>query len=43
VDGFEGSSSKADPDNPARTVGGWKNSGLPWSYRLDRSKMYFRN
>jgi rhodanese-related sulfurtransferase len=43
VDGFEGGSSKADPGNPVRNVEGWKNSGLPWSYRLDREKIWFRD
>lgn len=38
IDGFEGSSQQ-DPDNPARNFEGWKNSGLPWSYKLDRAKM----
>ena len=37
VDGFEGDMS---PDG-RRTVNGWKNAGLPWSYRLDKAKMYF--
>lgn len=37
VDGFEGDMS---PDG-RRTVNGWKNAGLPWSYRLDKTKMYF--
>jgi rhodanese-related sulfurtransferase len=37
VDGFEGDTS---PDG-RRTVNGWKNAGLPWSYRLDKARMYF--
>jgi rhodanese-related sulfurtransferase len=37
VDGFEGDMS---PDG-RRTVNGWKNAGLPWTYKLDKSKMYF--
>jgi rhodanese-related sulfurtransferase len=37
VDGFEGDKSKEG----RRTVNGWKNAGLPWSYDLDRAKMYF--
>jgi rhodanese-related sulfurtransferase len=36
VEGFEGDLS---PDG-RRTVNGWKNAGLPWSYKLDKSKMY---
>ena len=37
VDGFEGDMSK----DARRTVNGWKNAGLPWSYKLDKAKMYF--
>ncbi|SEA09928.1 sulfurtransferase [Rubrimonas cliftonensis] len=43
VDGFEGATSKASPDNPVRNVDGWKNSGLPWGYALDREKMFVRS
>jgi rhodanese-related sulfurtransferase len=35
VDGFEGDVSPAG----RRDVNGWKNSGLPWSYRLEASKL----
>lgn len=37
VDGFEGDMSK----DGRRSVNGWKNAGLPWSYKLDRARMYF--
>ena len=37
IDGLEGDLS---PEG-RRTVNGWKNAGLPWSYRLDKTKMYF--
>lgn len=37
VDGFEGDMSA----DGRRTVNGWKNVGLPWSYRLDKARMYF--
>jgi rhodanese-related sulfurtransferase len=40
VDGFEGDLATDGPNTGRRTVNGWKNSSLPWSYRLDRSKMY---
>lgn len=37
VDGFEG-----DLDREGRrNINGWKNAGLPWSYKLDRERMYF--
>ena len=39
--GFEGHKAKDGPDKGKRVVGGWKNAGLPWSYRLDAEKMYF--
>lgn len=39
IDGFEGDLGK----DARRTVNGWKNAGLPWSYKLDKSKMYFAN
>jgi rhodanese-related sulfurtransferase len=37
VYGFEGELS----DKGRRNLNGWKNSGLPWSYELDKKKMYF--
>jgi rhodanese-related sulfurtransferase len=37
IDGFEGDLSDAG----RRDVNGWRNSGLPWTYKLDKSKMYF--
>jgi rhodanese-related sulfurtransferase len=37
VDGFEGDLSAEG----RRTVNGWKNAGLPWSYRLEREKAMF--
>jgi rhodanese-related sulfurtransferase len=40
VDGFEGDLTKDGPKAGQRAVNGWKNAGLPWSYSLDRSKMY---
>ena len=35
IEGFEGDMS---PDG-RRTVNGWKNAGLPWTYKLDKSKV----
>jgi rhodanese-related sulfurtransferase len=40
VDGFEGDMATDGPNAGRRAVNGWKNSGLPWSYRLNRAKMY---
>ena len=37
LNGFEGELSAKG----RRSVNGWKNDGLPWSYELDRKKMYF--
>ncbi len=40
VEGFEGDVAKNGPNTGKRTVNGWKNAGLPWSYSLDKNKMY---
>lgn len=39
IDGFEGDMQKDGPNAGRRAVNGWKNSGLPWSYQLDKNKM----
>ncbi len=36
IDGFEGDLAK----DGRRTVNGWKNAGLPWSYKLDKAQAY---
>ena len=41
VDGFEGDKAKDGPNKGKRVVNGWKNSGLPWTYEMDKKKMYF--
>jgi rhodanese-related sulfurtransferase len=38
VDGFEGDMGK----DGRRSVNGWKNAGLRWSYKLDKARMYFQ-
>ncbi len=40
IDGFEGDSVKSGNHKGKRTVNGWKNSNLPWSFSLDKNKMY---
>ncbi|MCU7836386.1 MAG: hypothetical protein KZQ83_14195 [gamma proteobacterium symbiont of Taylorina sp.] len=40
VDGFEGDKLKEGTRKGERIVNGWKNSGLPWSYKLKREAMY---
>ncbi len=40
VDGFEGDTAKDGAHKGERVVNGWKNAGLPWSYQLDKAKMY---
>lgn len=40
VDGFEGDTVKSGERKNWRTVNGWKNAGLPWSYALNQDKMY---
>jgi rhodanese-related sulfurtransferase len=37
LNGYEGELS----EKGRRDLNGWKNAGLPWSYDLDRKKMYF--
>ena len=40
VDGFEGDKATTGKYKGQRVVNGWKNSGLPWSYKLVKTKMY---
>ncbi len=40
VDGFEGDVAKDGPRAGQRVVNGWKNAGLPWTYKLDKDKLY---
>jgi rhodanese-related sulfurtransferase len=40
VDGFEGDKVKDGKDKGKRMKNGWKNSGLPWTYSLDKDYMY---
>ena len=41
VDGYEGDKVKKGKNKGHRAVNGWKNSGLPWTYSLDKDYMYF--
>lgn len=41
IDGFEGDTVKTGYLKGKRTINGWKNSNLPWSFKLDKNKMYF--
>ena len=40
VDGYEGDTIKEGPNKGQRLKNGWKNAGLPWSYKLSEEKMY---
>jgi rhodanese-related sulfurtransferase len=40
VDGYEGDLAVDGPKAGQRAVNGWKNAALPWSYKLDKAKMY---
>jgi rhodanese-related sulfurtransferase len=40
VEGYEGDVAKDGPNKGRRVVNGWKNEGLPWTYDLDKTKMY---
>ena len=41
IEGFEGDKIKMGEKKGQRTANGWKNAGLPWSYKLKKDKMYF--
>ena len=41
AEGFEGDTSKDGERLGQRIVNGWKNADLPWTYKLDKAKMYF--
>ncbi len=41
AEGFEGDTAKGGPKDGQRAVNGWKNTNLPWTYKLDKAKMYF--
>lgn len=40
VEGFEGDKSKQGNSKGQRVINGWKNAGLPWTYKHDEDKMY---
>lgn len=40
VDGYEGDKVKEGENKGKRMKNGWKNSGLPWTYSMDRDLMY---
>jgi rhodanese-related sulfurtransferase len=40
VDGFEGDAIADGQQSGQRVLNGWKNAGLPWTYKLDKNKMY---
>ncbi|MBU1365578.1 MAG: sulfurtransferase [Gammaproteobacteria bacterium] len=42
AEGVEGDKAKDGPQAGQRVVNGWKNAGLPWTYKLDKAKMYFQ-
>lgn len=39
-EGYEGDKAKSGTNKGQRVVNGWKNTALPWSYKLKLSKMY---
>lgn len=41
VDGYEGGKVKKGDNKGKRMKDGWKNSGLPWTYSLDKDYMHF--
>jgi rhodanese-related sulfurtransferase len=40
IDGFEGDAIAEGPQAGQRVLNGWKNTGLPWTYKLEKNKMY---
>jgi len=40
TEGYEGDIASDGPLRGTRSVNGWKNDGLPWSYELDKKKVY---
>ena len=41
TEGVEGDTVKDGPKAGQRAVNGWKNANLPWTYKLDKARMYF--
>ncbi|MDP3540437.1 MAG: rhodanese-like domain-containing protein [Azonexus sp.] len=41
TEGVEGDTAKGGAKDGQRAVNGWKNTNLPWTYKLDKAKMYF--
>ncbi len=41
AEGVEGGTAKDGAKAGQRVVNGWKNANLPWTYKLDKAKMYF--
>ncbi len=41
AEGFEGDTVKDGARSGQRAVNGWKNANLPWTYKLDKNRMYF--
>ena len=40
INGFEGPTAKSGPNKGQRVVSGWKNDGLPWSYKLGEERAF---
>jgi rhodanese-related sulfurtransferase len=43
IDGFEGDKAKVGNAKGKRAINGWKNAGLPWTYKLDRKRFQLEN
>jgi rhodanese-related sulfurtransferase len=43
IDGFEGDKAKLGNEKGRRVVNGWKNAGLPWTYKLQQSHLGLSN
>lgn len=40
IEGFEGDKAKDGPNKGKRSVNGWKNANLPWTYDIDKEKAF---
>jgi rhodanese-related sulfurtransferase len=41
AEGVEGDTAKDGAKAGQRVINGWKNANLPWTYKLDKTRMYF--
>ncbi|MCC2096043.1 MAG: sulfurtransferase [Hyphomicrobiales bacterium] len=42
IEGYEGDKAGSGPKKGQRAVNGWKNAGLPWTYKMKKDVMYLQ-